>query len=142
MAAINRHYRKKPQLNLTPLIDVIFLLIVFFMLTSKFSLDKVIDAGLAPVSSTSKKEEVNSDTVLVMLQENGDFKLWSRDGVGDSKVHSASKLRESIEPLLVRDKGRELIIVIDEGNNVQQAVTAIGELQQAGAEKIRLAEAK
>ena len=90
MAAINRHYRKKPQLNLTPLIDVIFLLIVFFMLTSKFSLDKVIDAGLAPVSSASKKEEVNSDTVLVMLQENGDFKLWSRSSRPLSRTRSGS----------------------------------------------------
>ena len=142
MAIILRHHRKKPHLNLTPLIDVIFLLIVFFMLTSKFSLEQALDAGLAPISSKSVNEKVNSNTVLVLLEDNGDFKLWSEDGAGSAELQPISKLRKAVEPLLVRDKERELIVVVHEKNNVQQAITAIAALQQSGASKVRLAGGK
>ncbi len=140
MATIARANRKKPNLNLTPLIDVIFLLIVFFMLTSKFSLDKVIDAGLAPVSSKSSNESTQSNTVLVLLEENGDFKLWSQDGAGENKLQPIIKLQKVIAPLLVRDKTRELVVVVHPKTTVQQAVSALGAVQQAGATKVRLAE--
>lgn len=140
MTIIARQHRKLPHMNLTPLIDVIFLLIVFFMLTSKFSLDKVIDTGVAPVASKAVSDNVQKNTVLIMLQKNGDFRLWSEDGAGSEQVLPINKLKEIVKPLLVRDKERELVIVVHESSNVQQAVAALEAVQIAGGKKVRLAE--
>lgn len=44
--------RRKP--SLTPMIDVVFLLLVFFMLASRFGMDQVIDMPLASAGGTAE----------------------------------------------------------------------------------------
>ncbi len=142
MAAIIRLKRKKPHLNMTPLIDVIFLLIIFFMLTSKFSLDQAIETELAPVSNKVLDNKVSSNTVLILLEESEGFKLWSKGEIGNSSIQPMSSLQSVVESLLTKDKNRELIVVVHEKNNVQQAVAVLSSLRRIGAKKVRLAEGK
>ena len=140
MTVIARVNRRKPHLNLTPLIDVIFLLIVFFMLTSRFSLDSVIDAEVASSTAKSVKQTKTKNTVLIILDKDNKFKIWSEDGAGSKDFFSLGMLRSSITPLLVRDKNRELIIVVDDAITVQQSIQALEAAKIAGAKNVRLAE--
>jgi biopolymer transport protein ExbD len=140
MLVIERGKRKIPHLNLTPLIDVIFLLIVFFMLTSKFALDEVMDIGLAPVSSkTFEQALTKGNMVLVLLGADATFKLWSEDGAGDSSSQKMANLQKTIKPLLVRHPEREIIIVVHTASTVQDAVSALEALKNTGAQNVRLA---
>ena len=49
-----RRRRAGALLNLTPLIDIVFLLLVFFMLTSHFIEDQTIDINLPKANSGSR----------------------------------------------------------------------------------------
>ena len=66
--------KKRRAVNLTPLIDIIFLLVVFFLLTSEFVLTEAVDLNITSVKSTSSIENTgNSDPVLVILKEGNSF---------------------------------------------------------------------
>lgn len=140
MALIVRKHRRTPHLNLTPLIDVIFLLIVFFMLTSRFSLDSVLDAQIASASASTEKVSAKRNAVLVLLEDEKHFKLWSEDGAGSKELQSMAKLQSAVAPLLVRDKSREIIVVVKDETKVEQALQAMELIKHAGAQKIKLAE--
>ena len=51
-----RKSRKKPAINITPLIDVMFLLIIFFMVSSTFREQLGIDISL-PLAETATEQE-------------------------------------------------------------------------------------
>ncbi|MEW8251868.1 MAG: biopolymer transporter ExbD, partial [Candidatus Thiodiazotropha sp.] len=65
--------RSSHVLNLTPLIDIVFLLLVFFMLTAHFIEDQAIDIQL-PEAQTSQPS-AEDDTVEIVLLPNGDLLL-------------------------------------------------------------------
>jgi len=56
-------------LNLTPLIDIVFLLLVFFMLTAHFVEDQAMDVSL-PEAETSRTADA-PDAVEVVLDRDG-----------------------------------------------------------------------
>lgn len=60
------------QIDLTPLIDVIFMLVIFFVMTMTFS--KPVMDVLLPQSTTSVERRENATLVLVVDSEG---KLWS-----------------------------------------------------------------
>jgi biopolymer transport protein ExbD len=63
--------RYSPSLDITPLIDVVFLLLVFLLLTMTFSEDKteveeaIIDIELAQSSTTPEQKPVEALTLLI-----------------------------------------------------------------------------
>ncbi|WP_425062389.1 ExbD/TolR family protein [Pyruvatibacter mobilis] len=61
---IGRHGRTRVVLSLTPLIDVVFILLVFFMLVSQFARWQVID--VTPVSAGEGTGSGKPPIVLVM----------------------------------------------------------------------------
>ena len=57
--------RSTSILNLTPLIDIVFLLLVFFMLTAHFIEEKVLDIKLPTAQSATKSEDTKVVEVIV-----------------------------------------------------------------------------
>ena len=57
--------REEAQINLTPLIDVVFLLLIFFMVSTTFNKDKRQDITLPQSSSTKATEQTNKIEIIV-----------------------------------------------------------------------------
>jgi biopolymer transport protein ExbD len=110
--------------NLTPLIDIVFLLLVFFMLTSHFVQEQAIDIDL-PV--TESGEAVSEDTRLeLVINAEGQFLL------DDHFVESQSlegMLRENLAPR----SDKSLRVRGDRGAPLGQAVTVLDAARRAGA---------
>ena len=71
-----RHRRAGAILNLTPLIDIVFLLLVFFMLTSHFIEDQSIDINLPKAKSGS--EALGEEFVEVIVDPEGQLLVNDR----------------------------------------------------------------
>ena len=96
-----RAKRKDDELDMTPMVDVTFLLLIFFMVTASFSLQKSIEMPRqqtdAP-SSTVQEEVEEVDMVTVQIDEYGSFLVlapdWERETPGKQNLTAA--LREAI----------------------------------------------
>lgn len=60
------------RVDLTPLIDTMLVLLIFFMLISTFITTTSIDIKL-PLAKNSSKEETNETRVIIMVNEKGDI---------------------------------------------------------------------
>ncbi len=96
-----RTKRKEDELDMTPMVDVTFLLLIFFMVTASFSLQKSIEMPRQQTdlpSSTVQEEVEDPDMVTVQIDEYGSFLVlapdWERETPGKQNLTAA--LREAI----------------------------------------------
>lgn len=120
--------RSRPSLNITPLIDIIFLLIVFFMLTSNFALNEAIDLSIT--STQEARSTTDDDTLVLTLLDNQQFALAG-------KTYTLSSLKRHIVPIL--GNYQQILIVSKQGVSVQTVVTTMDTLSMAGGTNISLA---
>ncbi|MES9941536.1 MAG: biopolymer transporter ExbD [Candidatus Thiodiazotropha sp. 6PLUC2] len=122
-------YRRRSNhvLNLTPLIDIIFLLLVFFMLTAHFIEDEAIDIQLPEaVSSTPSSED---DTVEVSLLPSGDILVNGRPTRVD-------RLEEALRGALHASSKRFVRLKGDQTAHFGTGIKIIDAARSAGAESL------
>lgn len=71
----------KDDMDMTPMVDVTFLLLIFFMITASFSTEKAIQqkAAMSNQASSQQKEE-ESDTVKILIDEFNAYTVIFPDG--------------------------------------------------------------
>ncbi len=117
------------HLDIAPLIDIVFLLLVFFMLTSTFLVPEAIELEL-PESTSATITEITPITVA--LNATGDLTL-------NGEVIQLDKLREAIEPLIAENIDVAITLKSDARSEVQQLLKVMDEIRAAGGRNIALA---
>ena len=120
--------RKKVSLllNITPLIDVVFLLLIFFMLSSHFVIQPGIKITL-PHAKTSKLQAEKDITIFI----SADNVLYLND-----KYATIDTLFPMLQDALkIRDKN-SVIIKADKNINLGLAVQVLDIAKDAGAEGV------
>lgn len=115
--------KKSLNLSLTPLIDVVFLLLIFFMLASTFS--RFSSLPLA-VNSGQSQENSSKKFVLVRIQKDGVIEINGQQ----SQLEGLTKV---IDELAV-EEGMKLFIKPLEGSTVQHLVSV---MQKARASRLK-----
>ena len=67
---------KKNKVNIIPLIDIIFLMLVFFMLATNFNKDKQISFSSNMAKETLKKE--SSESILIIKIKNSNYEILDK----------------------------------------------------------------
>jgi biopolymer transport protein ExbD len=119
--------RSSQVLNLTPLIDIVFLLLVFFMLTAHFIDDQAIDIQL-PVAQSSQPS-VKDDTVEVVLMPNGELLV-------DGRATTLDSLGQTLRGALHAPNKRYVRLKGDQSAAFGVAVKVIDAARSAGAESL------
>ena len=119
--------RRRQLISLTPLIDVVFILLVFFMLASSFLDWRSIELNAPGASSAGSPLE---GALLVEIR---------RDGLrlsGEGLTHET--LIRRIEDLLARDPSRRVLVKPSAGVVMQDTVTVLDSLTAAGVTDLSL----
>lgn len=94
-----RKKRDDGELDMTPMVDVTFLLLIFFMVTASFSLQKSIQMprqqSELPSTNNDPEETDEKDPVELEIDENGGFLVlapeWERETPGKQNLITALK---------------------------------------------------
>lgn len=113
-------------INLTPLIDVVFLLLIFFMLTSHFMRDETIPLDL-PIATTSTPLE--GELLQVVLDNRGQILLK-----GD--VVAPNLLEVRLQQELRNRANKRLQIRGDKAALLEAVITVLDAARHAGAEGV------
>jgi len=119
-------------LNIAPLVDVVLLLIIFFMLTSHFIEETGIDLML-PTSKTAVSKEASP--IVVSIVKEGNVFL-------NERPISIEKLSFQLMPLLGEREKKEVMVKVDKECRVQILVSVMDEIRKAGAKAIVLSAEK
>ena len=115
------------MISLTPLIDVVFILLLFFMLSSNFTRWHQIN-----VQSATSSESQTLELRIVKIESNqGELSFKGRRLV----INDAN----AIQQLVAENKQATFVITVVEGIKIQVMVTLLDQLKQAGATRVSLA---
>jgi biopolymer transport protein ExbD len=118
---------QQASLNLTPLVDMVFLLLMFFLLTTQFIEEDGIGVRLPTAASTMDTEQ---ERITVVLSSEGDVYLQGRRL---QTADLARRLRDLIGP------DTTVILKGDREAQLQQAVSILEQAKLAGAARIVVA---
>ena len=110
--------------NLTPLIDIVFLLLVFFMLTSHFVQDQAIEIDL-PVAESGEAVDEDQRLELVITAE-GRFLI-------DDHFVTPETLEAVLREKLSSRKDKQLRVRGDRGAPLGKAVAVLDAARKVGA---------
>jgi len=118
---------EKPKINMTPMIDVVFLLLTFFVLTFRIIVPEG-DFNIQMSSMGQAQPDVtDADSVLVRLYANEDG-LLSEIQLNDTKIEDFNVLRQSVLAIALRNPTVEVVLHPDEHlhyEHLLQAITAV-----------------
>lgn len=131
----NRRAQDEPELNLVPLIDVILVLIIFFVVTTTFDNRAVLRLQLPRADGEPTKPQATPLSVLV----NADGRYF----VGEHEVlrTDVETLKRSIAEVAGEDRERPVLLRADARTPHQAVVTAYEALGQLGFRQIMIATA-
>ena len=128
---------EEPEINIVSLIDVVLLLVVFFMLSSKFTDEGRLHVQL-PSASAVPAASPQSEPLVVSVTEAGSYLLNGRELINSSP--------DTLRSALLKQAGanRDMTVTIRaDGRATQQSVvTAMDVLGQLGFVRLNIATIK
>ena len=114
--------RKIP--SLTPLIDIVFLLLVFFMLTAHFVKDQVLDISLPEAESA---QQLNDEKLLeVLIKKGGVISV-------NKKIITKEKIEDYFEEKLPAMRNKKVLLRGDTKTELGLVVSIMDAARKAGA---------
>ena len=122
-------HRKKPELNLVPLIDVLVMLIFFAFVTMQFKQATTMNLTLPKVETAGKSELKDSLTISI-----------AKEGAVDvnGKVASMDTLQQLVGQVSRVSKDITVVIRSDENTPLRFVTQAMDICRKQGLNKIRL----
>jgi biopolymer transport protein ExbD len=121
--------KKNIEINVAPLIDIVFLLLIFFMLASEFTDFKTIDM----VSPSQKNKEINKSDlpIIIELSENGNINI-------NSKEVKFNELPGIINKKLNNKKDNKVVVSTPTETKVNVLIKVVDTIRKLGIENIAL----
>ncbi len=131
---LNLRPRTQPEVNLTSLIDVVLLLLIFFMVSTSFVKQSQIAISLPQADSSAIVEEA-PERIDVMITETGTFLINGRELINSR----AETIRNALQRVSGGDNSLPLTISADANAKHQDVVKAMDVSGRLGFTRISIA---
>ncbi len=120
---------EEDAVNLTPMIDVVFIMLIFFIVTASFVKESGIDVNRPNAATAERKEKGN---ILVAISE--DNQIWI-----DRRQVDPRALRANIERMHSENPNGAVIIQADEESKNGLLVLVMDAARLAGVKNVSIA---
>lgn len=117
------------DINMGPLVDMVFLLLIFFVVTTSFVKESGIEVNRATAASADLQER---GTVLIGVSAEGE--VWF-----DGKRVDVRSVRGLVERSLAEDPEAGVVVVADQGSETGVVIRVMDQCRLAGASGVSLA---
>ncbi len=129
---IKRHIKPQSlssELNLTPLIDMVFILLIFFIVTTSFVKETGIDINRPSAQTATQQEKA---TILIAISEAGG--IWM-----DRQKIDLHRVRINIERIHAENPEGAVIILADKKSQLGLVVEVMDQARLAGVSNVSVA---
>ena len=117
------------QINITPMLDIVFIMLIFFIVTASFVKEAGIDVTRPPAATAERKERGN---ILVAITPTG--QIWI-----DRRQVDVRAVRANIERLHAENPQGAVVIQADRDSKNGLLVEVMDAAKLAGVENISIA---
>ncbi len=115
--------------NLTPMLDVVFIMLIFFIVTASFVKEAGIDVNRPNAATAERKEKGN---ILVAISENN--QIWI-----DRRQVDPRALRANIERMHAENPNAAVVIQADEESKNKLLVLVMDAARTVGVKNVSIA---
>ena len=117
------------ELDMTPMLDVVFIMLIFFIVTTSFVREPGIDPQRPPAETAEEKSRGN---VLIAISVTGE--IWM-----DKRAVELSEVRAMVEAILSENPESSAVIIADEGTDSGILIDLMDRIQAGGIGSISIA---
>ncbi len=119
------------EINVTPMLDVVFIMLIFFIVTASFIREAGIDVNRPDAPQTNVQTE--SENILVQITNNDE--IWIERRLIDPRA-----VRANIERLHAENPQGSVVIQAERSSTNKMLVTVMDASRQAGVYNISIAD--
>ena len=117
------------QVDITPMLDVVFIMLIFFIVTSTFVKESGVD-----VTRPDAETAVKTDALTIQIGITANNQIWF-----DKRLVDKRAVRANLEKGLAESPGAAVIIVADALSNTEALIDVMDQARLAGAQSISVA---
>ncbi|NQZ53324.1 MAG: biopolymer transporter ExbD [Piscirickettsiaceae bacterium] len=129
----NRHSRRQSgaiaDVNMTPLIDMVFILLIFFIVTTSFVKETGVDVSRPSAKTAVKKELAN---IMISITQNGE--VWM-----DKRQIDRRAVRANVERMHAENPEGAVIILADKESKTGLLIEVMDQARLAGVANVSIA---
>lgn len=129
----NRHSRRQSgaiaDVNMTPLIDMVFILLIFFIVTTSFVKETGVDVSRPSAKTAVKKEMAN---ILISITSNGE--VWM-----DKRQVDRRAVRANVERMHAENPEGAVVIIADKEAKTGLLIEVMDQARLAGVANVSIA---
>jgi len=126
---LQKKHRRAAAIDISPLMDMVFILLIFFVVTSTFTRETGVEVTKPQAQSASQLEKEN---ILIAITREGTIH------VNERQVDLAG-LRDILADILVKNSDREAVLISDKAAMTGILVQVIDACNIAGVKKVSVA---
>jgi len=129
MARRQRGNDDDAQIDLTPMLDMSFILLIFFIVTTSFVKEAGIDVSRPSAKSAERKERGN---ILIAIRPNGE--IWI-----DKRAVDVRAVRANVERLHAENPEGSVVILADKASQTGVLVEVMDQVRLGGVQNVSIA---
>jgi len=120
---------EESEINITPMLDVVFIMLIFFIVTATFVKEAGIDVNRPEAATATKQEKAN---ILIAIGANND--IWI-----DRRQIDIRSVRPNIERLHSENPQGSVVIQADKDSKTDTLIQVMDASRQAGVYNVSIA---
>jgi biopolymer transport protein ExbD len=120
---------EESEINITPMLDVVFIMLIFFIVTATFIKEAGIDVNRPDAATAVKQEKAN---ILIAIGPNND--IWI-----DRRQVDIRSVRPNIERLHAENPQGSVVIQADKESKTDTLIQVMDASRQAGVYNVSIA---
>ena len=120
---------EESEINITPMLDVVFIMLIFFIVTATFVKEAGIEVNRPDASTATKAENAN---ILIAIGANND--IWI-----DRRMVDIRSVRPNIERLHAENPHGSVVIQADKESKTDTLIQVMDASRQAGVFNVSIA---
>lgn len=119
-------------INITPMLDIVFIMLIFFIVTTSFVKETGIEVNRPDAQTAVRNERGN---ILIAITESGD--IWM-----DKRKIDVRAVRANVERMRAERPEGDVIVQADKFSQAGVMVTVMDQVRLAGVENVSIAASK
>ena len=121
---------EESDVDITPMIDIVFIMLIFFIVTASFAKESAVEVDRPNSSKTPPK----SDKVSILVEIDANNRIWV-----DRREVDVRRVQSSLEPLRAKDPEAGVVIRAARTSKNGLLVRVVDAARLAGAPSVALA---
>ena len=121
-----RHFDDETEVDMTPMLDIVFIMLIFFIVTTSFVKEDGIEIGRPPANPPPDAPPNPTRPILISIDGNSDVTM-------DGRLIDVDAVQPNVETARAKRPKASVIVMADEAAKSGVVVRAVDQAALAGA---------